>query len=469
MSFSLSRTSILLTYFLIYQLLCISDTFSQQSLILKYPGRTITPYYFIPSTSESMGLVEITYDDPLRDIFTNPGKSNGIFNSQIFLSFSNLNQKKYFNSFGQNIIEDYELNERTWHVPFGGLLKWDKFIFGVIAGLGSDPKTSRINTWDKIELKHSTSSSSYSSGRNFFLNLITSYRFNNDLGIGLLITHENYYHERLPYQSYKFVNEVSTPFNISCGLEYKFSTSDLFSASGLYYRIKDEHNRFSGIGSSFMQSILGMSKFTGTAFNFDYARILSEDTKLHSRLGVDFRKIYRDENYNGFIGRVKRGDAANWKLGIGLSHQQGNLLAVGELFYEPGRNNEQFDLDTGSWDPWITGEDDYFYNWIARLGLQFRIWDFLTIQAGSEYHSQKVKRDSENDYEFHSVINPYFSAAKFSLTAGFNFTYNSFTFLYNFIYSSLTLRHYPYFNYWRYLEMMEVNPIQHRLMLSYEF
>jgi len=415
-----------------------------------------------------MGFIEIANEDPLRDIFTYPGKSSKIVNSQIFLSFSNYIQNTVFNSFGDYGAEDYELNNHTWHIPFGGLLKWDKFIFGGLAGIGSDPQKFKWNTWYKFEISPSTSSSSYTSGRNYFYCVFTNYQVDEKLNIGISLIGEKYSRERDFSPSSKLIYKNSIPLNIAGGLEYEITSSDLFSCTGLYYNLKEEFNQES-IGPSWKHLILRPAEFKGWAFNFDYIRIFSEDTKISSRLGIDFRKIKREDIYNGVVARTKLGDALNWKLGLGLSHRQGNLLVVSEIFYEPGRNNEQYEISTGSWDPSITGEEDFFYNWRARLGMQLKIWDLLKLHAGSEYHTQNVKRDFEYDYDFHTVVYPFISAAKFSLTTGFEITLNSFALLYNFIYSSYTSRNYPHFNYWQYLEMMEVNPIQHRLMLSYEF
>lgn len=435
---------------------------AQQSLILNYPVSKVIPDYILPSRNDAMGLIELALRDTLRDISTHPSEVNLINKSLIFLSFTDELEKYSFNSFrefmGKMESEDDQTKTINWTIPLGGIFKYDKFSFGGIFSYSNQSFSTSANT-------HNISKSSKFSGRNYYYNTIAGYQLNENLGFGAELSikkYKNEYDALSGLRQFDVLNSNEYLFGVS----YSISDKDFLSISSLNYLIDYENTQelisSPNYGSKFPKN------YKGWAFQADYTRKVSSLTQISGRIHLDLRKIKQQWLFEQVVYTTREGEAINWRFGFGITHQIENINIAGEIFYEPGRNNVQFVQPSGTWDPFITGNDDIYYNWRIRLGVNIKILDLFNWQWGVEYFSEKWKRIREWDYMYSQEIYPYWSASHFSLTTGLDIKIDQFYFVYCFIYKSYTKRNWTELYYWDYLELMEINPIQHRFLITFE-
>ncbi len=127
------------------------------------------------------------------------------------------------------------------------------------------------------------------------------------------------------------------------------------------YNFKEENKR---ILKSQNQERLISEDSKGNFFNADLKYSLMKDLLVFLRIASDFRKIENNDfniNPNSINNRLRSGDAINYNIGAGFNYTLDKILLVGELNYEPGKENIQYAYTTASWDPYITGEERKFF------------------------------------------------------------------------------------------------------------
>lgn len=463
--FSLSSPIVIFTTASI--LLLANHLFSQNSLFLKYP-LSMTPMDFIPSSTHAVGLMQYAYEDPIRDLFITPGKNSPTFKATGFLAYQffadDYNYKVYSNP---PYFENYDKIFHKNHLPLGSVLNLYGVTFGFLYGYGTKP-TEEIHSYDngygvqKDEL--------ITKGENKFYNISLSTNVISGLRVGISYANHNFKNE---YTSgaYNYELKDFTPTELIIGVSYKFSEKlNGYFAYGKYSIKREEHRKLVPP----VRKLLYDWDYDGNLFNLDLKYKYREGLNLFLRAAYDSRDIsWKEENINlqtqSSSKRYQEGNARNYKIGVGAHLDVDWVNLFSEFNYEPGYYNLQYVTNVVLWDPPITGNEIYFYNWNFGLGIEIQPFDFLKLQVGNRYFYSKEKLIQEIDLSKYSTYDPYFKSGENVVTAGLEINFFNFVFNYVFNYSSFAGTFSPALSPFSALRFTEYNPVEHKFLLRYEF
>lgn len=463
--FSLSFPKVIFTISSI--LLLANHLFSQNSLFLNYPLRT-TPMDFIPSSSHAVGLMQYAYEDPIRDLFITPGKNSPTFKATGFFSYQLFANDYSYRVYGYPpYFENYDIIFHKNHFPFGGILNLYGVTFGFLYGYGTNPN-EEIHKYDngygvqKDEL--------LTKGENKFYNLSFSTNILSSLRVGITYANHNFRNEYTSgSNNYKLKD--FTPIELIIGVSYSFSEKlKGYFAYGKYSIKREDHRELIPPN----RRTLYDWDYDGNLFNLDLKYKYREDLSLFLKATYDSRDIsWKEENIipqtQSSSKRYQEGNAWNYKIGIGahLDVEWTDLYC--ELNYGPGYYNLQYVTDAVLWNPPISGNEIYFYNWDFGLGIEIRPFEFLKLQLGNRYFKSKQKLIQETDLKNYSTYDPYFNSGENVVTAGLEINFFNFVFNYVFNYSSVAGTFSPALSPYLAPRFTEYNPEEHKFLLRYEF
>lgn len=448
-------------------LLLANHLFSQNSLFLKYP-LNMSPVDFIPSPSHAVGLMQYAYEDPLRDLFITPGKNSSTFKATGFFSYQFLANDYSYKVYGYPpYFENYDKIFHKNHFPFGVVLNLYGITFGFLYGYGTNPD-EEIDSYDngsgvqKDEL--------IKKGENKFYNLSLSTNLFSSLRLGISYANHNFKNEyNSGINDYKLKDFIPTELII--GMSYNFSEKlNGYFAYGKYSIKREEHR----VSNSSYRKLLYDWDYNGNLFNLDLKYKYREDFDLFFRAAYDSRDISWKEQYiilqtQTSYNRYQEGNSRDYKIGVGAHIKVDWANLFSEFNYEPGYYNLQYVTNAVLWDPPISGNEKYFYNWNFGLGIEIQPLDFLKLQLGSRYFKSKVKLIQETDLRNYSTYDPYLNKGVNVVTAGMEINFFNFVLNYVFNYSSYTGTFSPALSPFLAPRFTEYNPVEHKFLLRYEF
>lgn len=440
---------------------------SQNSLFLKYPGLKITPEDFIPSSAHAAGYMQYSYEDPIRDLFITPGKNLPEFKATGFLSYQFYADDKEYNVTSyEPYFENYKSIFHKNHFPIGGVLNLYGITFGFLYGYGSIPMEHE----SKYNKGYGVSGDTLKSkGINKYYNLSFSANPISSLTLGISYASHDFNRD-YTYGGQDYNIKYFIPDELVVGVGYTFK--DKFKIYLAYgnYKIKNEERRKNSLTPDLITTII--TDYNGNLFNLDLKYSYQDNLSFYLRTSYDTRNIdWKEEKIEPqkTYSRFQDGNAKYYKIGFGTNYKLDKINFLSEFNYEPGYYNLQYATTTVTWDPPVSGNEIYHYDWNFGLGVEVQLFDFMKLQLGNRYYKSQRKLTQEVDLTKYSTFDPYFPTSTNVITAGTEIRLFNFVFNYIFNHSSYQNYFIPNLSPFPPIQFREFNPVQHKFLVRYEF
>jgi len=440
--------------------------FSQNSIILKYPGLRITPEDFIPSPAHSVGYMQYSYEDPVRDLFITPGKNFPDFKATGFISYQYFADDNKYNvtAYAPN-FENYESIFHKHHFPAGGILNLYGITFGFLYGYGSVP----IESYWNYNRNYSTFSDTLKSkGTNQFYNLSLAVNPFSTFTLGVSYSSHNF-KRNYNYREEDYNINYFIPDEFIVGLGYTFFDKlKVYMAYG-NYKIKNDEKR--ELTSSPDRSTTTTTDYNGDLINLDLKYAYQNNLNLFLRTAYDSRKINWKQEMKSIsqTNRYQDGNARYYKIGVGVNYKIERVGLYTEFNYEPGYYNLQYVTQTVTWDPPVSGNEFNYYDWNFGLGIEVQPFDFMKFQLGNRYFKTNRKLTQEIELTKYATFDPDFTTSTNVITAGMEIRLYNFVLNYVFNHSSYQSSFQRALSPFPAIGFREFNPVQHKFLLRYEF
>ncbi len=434
---------------------------AQQIYWLKNPTRSIIPTHLNTSQFDGMGLIEIAKRDPIREIFINPATIVDLEKDVLFLSVLSFNkdQNYYYNQ--DYYTEEFNSKLGYTNLPLGGIFKFDRFSIGGLIAYGFEEKRERYfekYSYSSVYYEHFVNSQASDLLYQFF----TGFELSDAFSAGLSFSGQNKNYDEV--QKKEKVKKIMIPRNLSFGLKFSLTPTDVLSFSALNYNLRDELTKYRGTIWSY-QMYKTPYEQKGWKLTLDYSKYFPNKININSRIEYDLSNHESIQTFNGGLISSNSSKTANLKAGIGFTKEEGDLEFAGEVFYE-SFNFKQKINDLSSIPPgwFIKFEDeDQYSSWRFRLGMKTAVADFLDFHIGTEYiteQEKKIKDASRWAFNFGDLNS-------FNLTAGLNARINNILIIYSFIYRN-EFYDYQSMNFDKPIsQLMKSNPTEQRFALRY--
>ncbi|MDI6803472.1 MAG: hypothetical protein QME58_06455 [Bacteroidota bacterium] len=422
-------------FILFLNLMLVSNILNAQFIELSlFPFLQIKPTFDINSRSDGMGRLAFIVDDPIRDVFINPAKSNLIKNNLTILSLSHTLVKNEFEQRLSPSLYNITHNEQRYtHLssPIGGIFRLDRFLIGgKISYQSTEFKSEQVEEgYQRNVYKFESKETGYPFAA------FMSYEFSDWVSFGLGVD-KNTFKEK----STNFVNP-----------DEHSKTDDLIVRGGLNMKINDVDKL--SLLLSFYQSereLLFFDMTKGWVFQSDYKHKLNDALLIGGTFTLDKKKM---DPYDGY----------SLKFGVGGIFQSGVIMLASEVSIEPAWLI--YEYKPKEYGSYYQKSKYTFMNWSLKSGVQVNLTDELQCRFGFEYY--KYQGNYEGKYDtVKYYIKPSHSTFIPTITTGLEYNFDNFNLIYNFNYGS---QNHLLFSGFAGIQQTDLNPIFNRLMIIYNF